>query len=182
MVTAPPRLSRERRSPKKDDAGCVRIVFDTETTGVEPGDGHRIVEIGCVELIDRFPTGKSFQVYLNPERLVPVVESQRIHGLSDEFLGDKPVFAQVVEEFLAFIGDVAAGDPQCQFRHQIRQCRTGAHRAPADSTFPRHRHDRDRQAEKSRARVIPWTNFANVLESRSFPARAQAWRYFLTPI
>src|SRR5579871_3397439 len=80
------------------------IVFDTETTGFEPSDGHRIVEIGCVELVDHFPTGKSFQAYLNPERLVPV-ESQRVHGLSDEFLGDKPRFAEVAEEFLAFIGD-----------------------------------------------------------------------------
>src|ERR1700742_3038002 len=80
------------------------IVFDTETTGFEPSDGHRIVEIGCVELIDHFPTGKSFQAYLNPERDVPI-ESQRVHGLSDEFLRDKPVFAAVVEDFLAFIGD-----------------------------------------------------------------------------
>jgi DNA polymerase-3 subunit epsilon len=80
------------------------IVFDTETTGFEPGDGHRIVEIGCVELIDHFPTGKSFQAYLNPERDVPI-ESQRVHGLSGEFLSDKPIFAHVVEEFLAFIGD-----------------------------------------------------------------------------
>jgi len=80
------------------------IVFDTETTGFEPGDGHRIVEIGCVELIDHFPTGKNFQAYLNPERDVPI-ESQRVHGLSEEFLRDKPIFALVVEEFLAFIGD-----------------------------------------------------------------------------
>jgi DNA polymerase-3 subunit epsilon len=80
------------------------IVFDTETTGFEPGDGHRIVEIGCVELVDHFPTGKSFQAYLNPEREVPI-ESQRVHGLSDEFLRDKPLFAAVAEEFLAFIGD-----------------------------------------------------------------------------
>ena len=80
------------------------IVFDTETTGFEPNDGHRIVEIGCVELIDHFPTGRTFQAYLNPERLVPI-ESQRVHGLSDEFLADKPIFAHVVEEFLAFISD-----------------------------------------------------------------------------
>jgi len=80
------------------------IVFDTETTGFEPNDGHRIVEIGCVELIDHFPTGKSFQAYLNPERDVPI-ESQRVHGLSEEFLRGKPVFALVAEEFLAFIGD-----------------------------------------------------------------------------
>jgi DNA polymerase-3 subunit epsilon len=80
------------------------IVFDTETTGFEPDDGHRIVEIGCVELIDHFPTGRTFQTYLNPEREVPV-ESQRIHGLSDEFLKDKPLFGAVAEEFLVFIGD-----------------------------------------------------------------------------
>src|ERR1700744_2317647 len=80
------------------------IVFDTETTGFEPGDGHRIVEIGLVELMDHFPTGKSKQFYLNPERDVPI-ESQRVHGLSAEFLSDKPIFAHVAEEFLEFIGD-----------------------------------------------------------------------------
>ncbi len=80
------------------------IVFDTETTGFEPADGHRIVEIGCVELEDHLPTGRSFQCYLHPERLVPI-ESQRVHGLSDEFLADKPKFHEKAEEFLAFIGD-----------------------------------------------------------------------------
>jgi DNA polymerase III subunit epsilon len=80
------------------------IVFDTETTGFEPDDGHRIVEIGCVELVDHFPTGRTFQAYLNPERPVPI-ESQRVHGLSDEFLKDKPLFSLVAEEFLTFIGD-----------------------------------------------------------------------------
>ena len=80
------------------------IVFDTETTGFEPGEGHRIVEIGLVELMDHFPTGRSKQFYLNPERDVPI-ESQRVHGLSTEFLGDKPLFAHVVEEFLEFVGD-----------------------------------------------------------------------------
>jgi len=80
------------------------IVLDTETTGFEPADGHRIVEIGCVELIDHLPTGASKQFYLHPERPVPV-ESQRIHGLTDEFLADKPKFAEIVEELMAFIGD-----------------------------------------------------------------------------
>ena len=80
------------------------IVFDTETTGFEPSDGHRIVEIGCVELVDHFPTGNTFQAYLNPEREVPM-DSQRVHGLSNDFLADKPFFAAVAEEFLAFIGD-----------------------------------------------------------------------------
>jgi DNA polymerase-3 subunit epsilon len=80
------------------------IVFDTETTGFEPDDGHRIVEIGCVELVDHFPTGRTLQFYLNPERDIPI-ESQRVHGLSAEFLADKALFAHVVDEFLEFLGD-----------------------------------------------------------------------------
>ena len=80
------------------------IVFDTETTGFEPADGHRIVEIGCVELMDHFPTGRTLQFYLNPERDIPI-ESQRVHGLSAEFLADKALFAHVVDEFLEFLGD-----------------------------------------------------------------------------
>ncbi len=80
------------------------IVFDTETTGFEPGDGHRIVEIGCVELMDHMPTGRTWQAYLNPERDVPI-ESQRVHGLSNEFLADKALFAHVHEAFLEFLGD-----------------------------------------------------------------------------
>jgi DNA polymerase-3 subunit epsilon len=80
------------------------IVFDTETTGFEPSDGHRIVEIGCVELMDHFPTGRTLQFYLNPERDIPI-ESQRVHGLSAEFLADKPIFAHVADQFLEFLGD-----------------------------------------------------------------------------
>jgi DNA polymerase-3 subunit epsilon len=80
------------------------IVFDTETTGFEPSDGHRIVEIGCVELMDHFPTGRTLQFYLNPERDVPI-ESQRVHGLSTEFLADKALFAHVADEFLEFLSD-----------------------------------------------------------------------------
>ncbi|MDE3114351.1 MAG: DNA polymerase III subunit epsilon [Pseudomonadota bacterium] len=80
------------------------IVFDTETTGLDPSDGHRVVELGCVELIDHLPSGNSFHRYLNPERLVPP-ETTRVHGLTDEFLADKPLFADVVDEFLEFLGD-----------------------------------------------------------------------------
>jgi DNA polymerase-3 subunit epsilon len=80
------------------------IVLDTETTGFDPAEGHRIVEIGCVELEDHFPTGRTLQLYLNPQRPVPI-ESQRVHGLTDEFLADKPLFAAVVDELLAFLGD-----------------------------------------------------------------------------
>ena len=80
------------------------IVLDTETTGLEPSEGHRIVEIGCVEIMDRFPTGKTFHVYLNPERDMPV-DAFRVHGLSAEFLGDKPLFSAVHQDFIAFLGD-----------------------------------------------------------------------------
>ncbi len=79
------------------------IVLDTETTGLDPTDGHRIIEIGCVELMDHVPTGRTFQRYLNPERLVG--DSERIHGTSDAFLADKPLFAHVVIDFMDFIGD-----------------------------------------------------------------------------
>jgi DNA polymerase III subunit epsilon len=84
--------------------GIREIVLDTETTGLDPADGHRIVEIGCVELIDHLPTGVSFHRYLNPERLVPI-ESQRVHGLTDEFLADKALFADIVDEMHEFLGD-----------------------------------------------------------------------------
>jgi len=80
------------------------IVFDTETTGLDPSDGHRVIELGCIELIDHLPSGETFHAYLNPERPVPV-ESQRIHGLNDEFLADKPLFSEVVDPFLEFLGD-----------------------------------------------------------------------------
>ena len=80
------------------------IVFDTETTGLDPYQGDRLVEIGCVELVNGFPTGKSFHHYLNPERDMPDAAFQ-VHGLSAEFLKDKPFFADVCEEFLAFVGD-----------------------------------------------------------------------------
>lgn len=80
------------------------IVLDTETTGLDPASGDRIVEIGCVELIDHFPTGAEFHAYLNPERDMPA-EAEKVHGLSAAFLADKPVFAAVADEFLAFIGD-----------------------------------------------------------------------------
>ena len=79
------------------------IVLDTETTGLDPTDGHRVIEIGCVELDDHLPTGRNFQRYLNPERLVG--DSERVHGITDVFLADKALFAHVVEEFLEFIGD-----------------------------------------------------------------------------
>ncbi len=80
------------------------ICFDTETTGLDPAGGHRVVEIGGVELINRVPTGKTYHIYLNPERDMPV-EAFQVHGLSEAFLADKPLFQDVVEDFLEFVGD-----------------------------------------------------------------------------
>jgi DNA polymerase-3 subunit epsilon len=80
------------------------IVLDTETTGLDPADGHRVIDIGCVELVDHFPTGRTFQCYLDPERDVPD-EVQKVHGITTAFLKDKPKFADVVDEFLEFLGD-----------------------------------------------------------------------------
>ena len=80
------------------------IVLDTETTGLDPFSGHRVVEIGCVELMGGLRTGKFYHCYLNPEREVPD-EAFRVHGLSTKFLKDKPVFSQAVDEFLEFLGD-----------------------------------------------------------------------------
>jgi DNA polymerase-3 subunit epsilon len=80
------------------------IVLDTETTGFDPLSGDRLVEIGCLELINHIPTGKNFHRYLNPERDMPEA-AFRIHGLSAEFLADKPKFASLADDFLAFIDD-----------------------------------------------------------------------------
>jgi len=80
------------------------IVLDTETTGLDPFQGHRLVELGCIELVNGIPSGQSFHRYLNPERDMPA-EAQAIHGLSAEFLKDKPYFSEVADEFLAFIDD-----------------------------------------------------------------------------
>jgi DNA polymerase-3 subunit epsilon len=80
------------------------IVLDTETTGLDPLRGDRLVEVGCIELFNRMPTGQSFHRYMNPERDMPA-EAFAVHGLSTEFLASKPLFVEVVEEFLAFIGD-----------------------------------------------------------------------------
>ena len=80
------------------------IVLDTETTGLDPFQGHRVVEIGCVELLNRIPTGVTFHRYLNPERDVPQ-EAFNVHGLSLDFLKDKPLFGDVADEFLDFVAD-----------------------------------------------------------------------------
>lgn len=80
------------------------IVMDTETTGLEPQSGDRIVEIGGVELVNQLPTGRTYHQYINPERSMPR-EAFEVHGLGDEFLRDYPVFSRIADEFLEFIGD-----------------------------------------------------------------------------
>jgi DNA polymerase III subunit epsilon len=80
------------------------IVFDTETTGLNPAGGDRMVEIGCVEVYNRVETGRTFHAYFNPDRLMPS-EAEAVHGLTTIFLSDKPRFSESVEELLEFIGD-----------------------------------------------------------------------------
>jgi len=113
------------------------IVLDTETTGLSPDQGHRVVELGCVELLNRIPTGATFHVYLNPDRDMPA-EAFAVHGLSAEFLKDKPRFADVADDFLAFIGDAPLV----------------AHNAGFDFGFICHALKRAARAELSRDRVV----------------------------
>jgi DNA polymerase-3 subunit epsilon len=80
------------------------VILDTETTGLDPARGDRVVEIGAVELLNHLPTGRTFHVYINPERDMPK-EAEAVHGLSAAFLADKPVFASIAQDFITFIGD-----------------------------------------------------------------------------
>lgn len=97
------------------------IVFDTETTGLDPSTGDRVVEIGCVELMNRCETGRTFHAYFNPERSMPSIAEQ-VHGLSEAFLADKPLFGDRVEELLDFLDDAPLI----------------AHNAPFDFAFVNH--------------------------------------------
>jgi DNA polymerase III subunit epsilon len=102
------------------------IVFDTETTGLSPLNGDRVVEIGCVELFNRCETGRTFHSYFNPGRPMPS-DAEQVHGLSDRFLSDKPAFADVCESLLAFIGDspMIAHNAAFDFgfvNHELGQC------------------------------------------------------------
>lgn len=80
------------------------IVLDTETTGMDPSNGDRMVEIGCVELINHIPTGRTLQIYINPEREIPA-DAIAVHGITNEFVADKPTFSEIYPEFLDFIKD-----------------------------------------------------------------------------
>ena len=102
------------------------IVFDTETTGLSPGAGDRMVEIGCIEMIGRVETGRHYHCYFNPERAMPS-EAEAVHGLSDIFLSDKPLFADKAEELLEFIGDAPLVAHNASFdfgflNHELERC------------------------------------------------------------
>ena len=102
------------------------IVIDTETTGLDPSSGHRIVEIGCIELLNAIPTGQHYHVYLDPERDMPE-EAFRVHGLSIEFLAGQPKFAEVVEAFLAFVGDAPLVAHNAEFDMRFINAELKAH-------------------------------------------------------
>ncbi len=102
------------------------IVFDTETTGLSPLNGDRIVEIGCVEMFNRCETGRTFHSYFNPGRPMPS-DAEAVHGLGDRFLADKPAFADVCEEMIAFIGEAPMIAHNASFdfgfiNHELVQC------------------------------------------------------------
>ena len=90
------------------------IIFDTETTGFDPKEGHRMVEIGCIEMIDRVETGQSYHAYFNPQRDMPK-GAEEVHGLSEQFLSDKPLFADSAAELLEFLGDAMLVAHNAQF-------------------------------------------------------------------
>jgi DNA polymerase-3 subunit epsilon len=102
------------------------IVFDTETTGLSPLTGDRMVEIGCVELVNRVETGRTFHAYFNPQRSMPS-GAEAVHGLSDSFLSDKPLFQNVADELLEFLGDspLVAHNASFDFgflNHELNNC------------------------------------------------------------
>ena len=108
------------------------IVLDTETTGLDPSDGHRVVEIACLELINHMPTGRNYQVYLNPERDMPA-EASAIHGLTTQFLADKPRFGRGRGEIPGVCRRCAAGHPQRRVRYAVHECRARPNKRPAIS-------------------------------------------------
>ena len=103
------------------------IVLDTETTGLDPLRGDRLVEIGCVEIFNRMPTGQTYHVYINPERDMPA-EAFAVHGLSAEFLSTKPLFHEVVDAFLEFIGDAPRRQRLVPLAPRVTDAEREAHR------------------------------------------------------
>lgn len=117
------------------------IVFDTETTGLDPGSGHRLIEIGCVEIINLVPTGKFLHKYINPERDIPE-DAIRIHGLTADFLKKHPPFPEIIEEFMDFIAS----------------CNLVAHNAEFDMRFI------NWELENAGRKAIPPSRFVDTLQ------------------
>lgn len=105
------------------------IVLDTETTGLDPLKGDRLVEIGCVELVNRFPTGRTYHQRINPERDMPA-EAFAVHGLSAEYLATMPKFAEIVDDFLEFIGDAPLVIHNASFDHAFLCAELTLHKRP----------------------------------------------------
>src|SRR5918998_6175791 len=106
------------------------IVFDTETTGLECFNGDRLIELGCVELLNHIPTGRTFHAYINPRRLVST-NAGLVHGLTDEFLRDKPCFEEIVEAFCDFLGDSPLVAHNASFDRSFINMELGLCRRPA---------------------------------------------------
>lgn len=103
-----------------------QIVLDTETTGLDPAQGHRVIEIGCIELLNRRQTSRQFHVYLQPDRAIEE-EAMRIHGITNDFLKNQPRFADIADEFLAFVRDAELVIHNAAFdlnflNHELRRC------------------------------------------------------------
>jgi DNA polymerase-3 subunit epsilon len=101
------------------------VVFDTETTGLDPKTGDRLVEIGCIELVNRVPTGRTFHGYFNPDRPMPI-EAEQVHGLSDAFLADKPRFHESAEDLLEFLAESPLVAHNAQFDFGFLNCELAA--------------------------------------------------------
>ena len=115
------------------------IVLDTETTGLSPAEGHRLLEIGAVEIVHQAPTGRVFHQLINPERDVPE-DAVRVHGHTAELLKDKPAFTAVVEDFLAFVGDARLVIHNAEFDMRFLNAELTAARTRRDRHGPRGRY------------------------------------------
>ena len=143
------------------------IVLDTETTGLDPLRGDRLVEIGCVEMVNCMPTGQTFHRHINPERSMPA-EAFNVHGLSSEFLADKPLFAQVVDEFLEFIADAPLVIHNASFDIGFINAELDRIKRPADCARPAGRHAAAGAAQASGG-VEPARRSLLALRDRQFP-------------
>ena len=149
------------------------IIFDTETTGFDPKTGDRLVEIGCIELVDRRETGQTFHAYFNPERDMPAA-AEAVHGLSIQFLSDKPLFADARRRPDRIPRRCAAGRAQCRLRLRFRQRRAGARGAPRARHGADVLHGADGAQASSRRQAQPRCA-VHPLRHRPQPPR-QAWR------